>query len=86
MTPLNFADQHFDLIFNHSVVTHLDEKYQDAWLAELHRVTKPGGILLLTVSGEHPFVQLEKSWQDAGADTALLRRTFAEKGIGFYPR
>ncbi|HEV3321667.1 MAG TPA: class I SAM-dependent methyltransferase [Solirubrobacteraceae bacterium] len=50
--PLPFADGAFDLIFNHSVFTHIDERRQDAWLAELHRVTQPGGFLVLSTHGE----------------------------------
>lgn len=50
--PLPFADGAFDLIFNHSVFTHIDEPRQDAWLAELHRVTQPGGFLVLSTHGE----------------------------------
>lgn len=34
LPPLDFPDEHFDLIFNHSVFTHIDENYQDAWLVE----------------------------------------------------
>lgn len=60
LAPLRFPDEYFDLIFNQSVFTHFDENYQDAWLIELERVTKPGGVLLLAVSGEYPFSQLEK--------------------------
>jgi SAM-dependent methyltransferase len=50
--PLPFPDGTFDLIFNHSVFTHIDERRQDAWLAELHRVTRPGGFLVLSTHGE----------------------------------
>ena len=50
--PLPFADGTFDLIFNHSVFTHIDERRQDAWLAELHRVIQPGGFLVLSTHGE----------------------------------
>lgn len=53
LPPLPFADAQFDLIYSHSVFTHLDETYQDAWLAELRRVVAPGGTLLLTVHGDH---------------------------------
>ncbi len=55
MPPLPYADNSFDLIFNHSVMTHLDATYQDAWLAELRRVLRPGGIVTLTVSGRNAF-------------------------------
>ncbi len=83
LPPLKYPDGHFDLIFNHSVFTHLDEKYQDAWLAELHRVAKPGGTLLLTVSGDHPYAELEKSWRDGGHDPSAMRKTLDTKGILF---
>jgi SAM-dependent methyltransferase len=35
-----------------SVFTHLPRDYQDAWLAELRRVTRPGGVVIATVHGE----------------------------------
>jgi SAM-dependent methyltransferase len=50
--PLPFPDGAFDLIFNHSVFTHIDERRQDLWLAELHRVTRAGGLLVLSTHGE----------------------------------
>ena len=49
--PLPYPDHHFDLVINHSVFTHLDERMQDLWLGELQRVTRPGALLLLTVEG-----------------------------------
>ena len=81
LPPLDFPDGHFDLIVNHSVFTHIDEAYQDAWLEELRRVAKPGGLVLLTVSGEHPFEGLESDWRRAGADPRRLRRRFEAEGI-----
>lgn len=53
LPPLIYADETFDLIYAVSVLTHLDEERQFLWLDELKRITKPGGILLLTVHGEH---------------------------------
>jgi len=50
--PLPYPAGHFDIVYCFSVFTHLDEVMQDAWLAELHRILTPGGILLLTVHGD----------------------------------
>jgi SAM-dependent methyltransferase len=50
--PLPYPDGAFDLVYNHSVFTHVDERRQDAWLTELQRVTRPGGLLVLSTHGE----------------------------------
>jgi SAM-dependent methyltransferase len=49
--PLVYADGSFGLIYTFSVFTHLSEELQVSWLAELSRVLKPGGYLLLTTHG-----------------------------------
>ena len=52
LPPLSFPDKFMDLVFGVSVLTHLDENYQNAWLEELYRVTQPGAIVMLSVHGE----------------------------------
>jgi len=49
--PLVTCDGSFGLIYAFSVFTHLCEALQVSWLAELSRVLKPGGYLLLTTMG-----------------------------------
>lgn len=56
--PLNFGAAFFDLVYAISVFTHLPEFLQRPWIEELHRVIKPGGILLLTLSGEGDFYRV----------------------------
>jgi SAM-dependent methyltransferase len=51
--PLPYPSEFFDFIYGISVVTHLDEEHHLAWLSELGRVLKPGGIVMLTVHGQH---------------------------------
>ncbi|WP_018411630.1 class I SAM-dependent methyltransferase [Methyloversatilis thermotolerans] len=51
MPPTPFADCSFDLVIGLSVLTHLDEAVQDAWLEELWRITQPEALLLLSVQG-----------------------------------
>lgn len=47
-------DNSVDLIYAASVFTHIPLATQDAWLAEMHRVLKPGGFLAPTILGR-PF-------------------------------
>ena len=50
--PLPYPDDAFDLVFNHSVFTHIDERRQNLWLSELQRVTRTGGFVVLSTHGE----------------------------------
>jgi len=50
--PLPYAAGRFDLVFSVSVFTHIDEEQQFAWLDELSRALRPGGLALLTVTGQ----------------------------------
>src|SRR5579884_2554110 len=53
--PIPYSAERFDLVFSISVFTHLDEATQQRWLLDLHRIVRPGGIILLTVHGEHVY-------------------------------
>ena len=46
--PLDLPGHAVDLVYAHSVLTHLTEATAIAWLAEVHRVLRPGGLALLT--------------------------------------
>lgn len=50
--PSELPTAGFDLAFGVSVFTHLKEPDQLAWLAELERVVRPGGLALMTFHGE----------------------------------
>lgn len=52
MPPLPFAAGQFDLVYVISVFTHLPEDMQFAWLDELARVTRTGGIVIASTHGE----------------------------------
>lgn len=49
--PLPYADGSFDFVYALSVFTHLAADLQRAWMEELHRVLRPGGVLLITTHG-----------------------------------
>jgi hypothetical protein len=65
------------------VFTHLDEEYQDAWLVELERITKPGGMLVLSASGNHVFEEFTQHMRDSGADPTAFCSVLEETGILF---
>jgi SAM-dependent methyltransferase len=49
--PLPYEDDRFDLVYSVSIFTHLDEGLQRPWIEELTRVVRPGGLVLVTVTG-----------------------------------
>jgi SAM-dependent methyltransferase len=83
LPPLDYPDGYFDLVFSHSVFTHLDEAYQDQWLAELRRVTRPGGHLVLTVHGEAVLGMYEAAAVANGGDAGWVREALGRDGIVF---
>jgi len=52
LPPLPEQSESVDLAFMISVFTHLSLDIQRGWVAELHRLLKPGGIFLLTLQGD----------------------------------
>jgi SAM-dependent methyltransferase len=83
LPPTRYEDGQFDLIVNHSVFTHLDESYQDQWLEELQRISAPGGLLVLSIHGEHAFQASERQLA-AGARQGHEWRALLERdGILF---
>lgn len=66
---LPLEDRYFDAVTAFSVFTHIDD-FELAWLAEIRRVLKPGGIAYLSIHGE-------SCWERLGPDmpvyNAILR-------------
>ena len=46
--PLDLPDASFDVVLAISIFTHLDEAEQFAWLSDIRRMLRPGGILVAT--------------------------------------
>jgi SAM-dependent methyltransferase len=81
--PTPYPDGAFDLVLNHSVFSHLDEHYQDLWLQELQRITRPGGRLLLTVEGLSSWRRLVEASERVGEDVSPWRNELETRGIVF---
>jgi SAM-dependent methyltransferase len=63
--PLDRPDETFDLVYAVSVFTHITDEWA-AWLRELHRVLRPGGVLAASFLGSGTTEQLiGEPWNDA---------------------
>ncbi len=78
--PLRYSDGGFDLVYSVSIFSHLDVADIPAWLNELARVTKPGGLLCLTTEGRCALPLLARP---LGATEAELSRRLEEDGVIF---
>jgi SAM-dependent methyltransferase len=57
--PLPYPDASLDLVYALSVLTHLPEELQHAWVGESRRILRPGGRLLFSTMGEH-YLKLQR--------------------------
>jgi SAM-dependent methyltransferase len=48
LPPTTLAAERFDLAYSYSVFSHLAEDVHRRWIEELHRVVRPGGLLVAT--------------------------------------
>lgn len=51
--PTPLEGESFDVVYAISVFTHFNEAAQFAWLGELRRLLRPGGLLIATTHGAH---------------------------------
>ena len=85
LPSLEYRSASFDLVLCHSVFTHLDEAYQDAWLQELCRVTVDDAILLISFMGDHAFAKRVHEEASLAATPELLRAERNREGLLFLP-
>lgn len=87
LPPTDLPSQHFDLVYGISVMTHLTREVQEKWLDELKRITKPGGLVVLTFAGSTNVAyasryldpQWLRNWQETGYDDSSVSYDLLDK-------
>jgi SAM-dependent methyltransferase len=77
--PMPWPNGFFDIIYGHSVFTHLAFDDQFRWLAELRRVLKPGGFAFVTVCSEAGLYMTR--WRDFEEHPEIIKGLLTD---GFY--
>lgn len=82
--PLPFPDHHFDFLYCRSVFTHLSEPLHFAWIRELQRVVRPGGLISLSTQGLAHRQRLDAAERERFDRGELVLRTLAKEGKLMY--
>ena len=78
--PLPFENQFFDFVYSISIFTHLPEDMQLRWLEELSRVTKPDGIVVLSVHGIGLFTETRNKRKSSTRRGFTTQKALERKG------
>ena len=81
--PTSLPPSSFDVVYAYSVFSHLNESVGLAWVEELARVLRPGGILIVTTQGRSFLAfceQLRRDGQPATAWHESLAKSFTDLG------
>ncbi len=82
--PLPFEDNQFDCLYCVSVFTHLSEEMHHAWIKELFRVVKPGGVVLITTHGDNFVPKLTPGEKETYSKGDLVIRGRVLEGSRMY--
>jgi SAM-dependent methyltransferase len=86
LPPTELPSEHFDLVYAVSVMTHLSSDAQMAWLGELKRILKPGGLALLTLAGRSSVAFssrfLTPAWLDSWMQTGFNDQLISDDLVG----
>ncbi len=82
--PLPFPDHYFDFVYCRSVFTHLSEAMHFAWIDELERVVRPGGLISLSTQGVAHRPRLDANERDRFDRGERVLRTLGAEGKLMY--
>ena len=88
--PAPYEADSFDLVYAFSVLSHLDEDLQRAWVEEWSRILRPGGLLIVSVLGEADRHRLteEQAQRFDGGELVIERPRMAGSNLctAYHPR
>ncbi|MDP8245667.1 MAG: class I SAM-dependent methyltransferase [Candidatus Hinthialibacter antarcticus] len=80
--PAPYEKSSFDAVYAYSVFSHFSEELQVHWLKELHRISKSGAILVLTVQGK----SMAETYEGATPVIDWKQKAgLSERGFAFFP-
>lgn len=83
--PLDFPDASFDLMIFASVLTHLPQDCQEAWMRETLRLLRNGGAAIVTLHGEtHAALLLDDTTREQWRRDGHIAFAAAEEGANAY--
>jgi SAM-dependent methyltransferase len=81
--PLPYEAESFDLVFAISIWSHFSEPAARAWLAEMRRILRPEGRLLLTTHGLQTLAHEQERGIRSAAQLEAIDRALYEGGFWF---
>lgn len=81
--PLAYPDEHFDAVFAISIWSHFAEQAALDWFAEMRRVIRPGGRLLVTTHGEQSIVHAGRDGSRGPEQLADIRESLTRQGFWY---
>ncbi|MEZ5892042.1 MAG: class I SAM-dependent methyltransferase [Parvularculaceae bacterium] len=78
---LPYADGQFDAVYSISVWTHMNEETGKAWLAEIARILRPGGVFLNSIMSHTSLVYRQLNTDEHWGD--VTTRALRDKGVLF---
>jgi SAM-dependent methyltransferase len=81
--PLPYDDGSLDFAFAISIWSHFSEAAALDWLAEMRRIVKPGGRLVLTAHGEHTVVHTRRVGVRSAEQLEGVRAALFEHGFWY---
>ncbi|MBK1876188.1 class I SAM-dependent methyltransferase [Pelagicoccus mobilis] len=79
--PLRYRVASFDLVYAFSVFTHLPENLQSEWMAELRRVLRKGGHLIVSLHGDHYLPHVPEDQKPRYEEGGLVVRHSTKAGL-----